>query len=285
MGDDLSMNMVKVFMERQWNFIHLPDLYYHDDGYFLMRFKSHEDKEAVLVKGPYSIRGMPMVLKEWKPDFNMKQDMMRTMPIWIKLPKLPLYLWGERTLDKIGSAIGVPMVTDECTTHKLRVTYARMLVEVDITRKLVEEIALKDKEGKILMQPVQYEWKPKFCDKCQKVGHHYGLGPKKNFWKPKQPKGLVKVDPPIADSVKDNNHSIQVTADQNVAEVTTPTNIILKSRITVEEDEIWTKAKSTVRDRGKLPDHSESSTEVLCSNGFRVLEVLNGPQALDRGPC
>lgn len=161
MGDDLSMNMVKVFMERQWNFIHLPDLYYHDDGYFLMRFKSHEDKEVVLVKGPYSIRGMPMVLKEWKPDFNMKQDMMRTMPIWIKLPKLPLYLWGERTLDKIGSAIGVPMVTDECTTHKLRVTYARMLVEVDITKKLVEEIALKDKEGKILMQPVQYEWKQK----------------------------------------------------------------------------------------------------------------------------
>ncbi|KAG4924085.1 hypothetical protein JHK87_049625 [Glycine soja] len=78
---------------------------------------------------------------------------------------------------------------------------------------------------------------------------------------PKQPKELVKVDPPVTDSVKDNNHSIQVTADQNGAEVTTPTNIILKSRITMEEDEIWTKAKSTVRDRGKLPDHSESSTE------------------------
>ncbi|KAG4933410.1 hypothetical protein JHK87_047412 [Glycine soja] len=37
--------------------------------------------------------------------------------------------------------------------------------------------------------------------------------------------------------------------DQNVAEVTTPTNTILKSRITGEEDEIWSKAKSTVRDK------------------------------------
>ena len=161
LGGDLNMNTIKNFMERNWNFVQLPNLYYHDDGYFLLRFKSHDDMEVVVMKGPYTIRSMPVVLKEWRTDFSLKQDMLRTIPIWIKLPKLPLYLWGERSLNKIGSAIGTPMVTDECTTHKLRVSYARMLVEVDITRKLVEEIAIKDKDGRKMMQPIEYEWRPK----------------------------------------------------------------------------------------------------------------------------
>ncbi|CAK8562815.1 unnamed protein product [Lathyrus sativus] len=55
MGDDLSMNTVKNFMQRMWNFVKMPDLYYHDDGYFLLIFNSQEDKEAVMMKGPYTI--------------------------------------------------------------------------------------------------------------------------------------------------------------------------------------------------------------------------------------
>ncbi|CAK8573596.1 unnamed protein product [Lathyrus sativus] len=54
-GDDLSMNTVKNFMQRMWNFVKMPDLYYYDDGYFLIRFSSQEDKEAYMMKGPYTI--------------------------------------------------------------------------------------------------------------------------------------------------------------------------------------------------------------------------------------
>ncbi|CAK8544929.1 unnamed protein product [Lathyrus sativus] len=54
-GDDLSMNTVKNFMQRMWNFVKMPDSYYHDDRYFLIRFSSQEDKEAVMMKGPYTI--------------------------------------------------------------------------------------------------------------------------------------------------------------------------------------------------------------------------------------
>ncbi|CAK8543756.1 unnamed protein product [Lathyrus sativus] len=63
-GGDLSMNMVKNFMQRMWNFMKMPDLYYHDDDYFLLRFNSQEDKEAVMMKDPYTIRNMPVILKE-----------------------------------------------------------------------------------------------------------------------------------------------------------------------------------------------------------------------------
>lgn len=54
-GDDLSINAIKKFMIKAWMFVTLPDLYYNEEGYFLVRFKSKEERNAVLMRGPYTI--------------------------------------------------------------------------------------------------------------------------------------------------------------------------------------------------------------------------------------
>lgn len=36
LGADMSMHSVKHFMMQNWNFVPLPDMYYHDEGYFLL---------------------------------------------------------------------------------------------------------------------------------------------------------------------------------------------------------------------------------------------------------
>ncbi|XP_058741780.1 uncharacterized protein LOC131614173 [Vicia villosa] len=95
---------------------------------------------------------MPMILKEWRIDFNLKRDLMRTIPIWVKLPQLPLHLWGVKSLNKIGSAIGTPL----------------------------------DVEGRLLKQEVEYEWKPSFCEKFQKLGHQCQAQRKIKQWQPKK---------------------------------------------------------------------------------------------------
>ncbi|XP_058733321.1 uncharacterized protein LOC131604923 [Vicia villosa] len=170
-GANLSMNAVKNYMIRAWNFVALPEMYYNDEGFFILKFRNGDDRDEVLMKGPYTIQNMPMIIMEWRPDFSMAKDMLRTIPIWIKLPNLPLPLWGVNSLGKIGSAVGNPLFTDECTAGKLRVSYARMLVEVDVTQKLCEEISIKDHEGNMRQQKVEFEWRPQYCERCQKIGH------------------------------------------------------------------------------------------------------------------
>ncbi|KAK2448812.1 hypothetical protein QL285_008059 [Trifolium repens] len=86
LGGELSMGAVKQFMIRNWNFVQLPDMFYNDEGYFILRFHSFQDKDAVLMQGPYTIRNMPMLLRDWKPDFSLRRDMLCTVPIWVKLP-------------------------------------------------------------------------------------------------------------------------------------------------------------------------------------------------------
>jgi hypothetical protein len=261
LGSELSMNLVKNYMVKTWNHVQLPDMYFHDDGYFILRFKSMEDRDSVLMNGPYTIRGMPMILKKWKPGFDMKKDMLRTLPIWIKLPKLPLELWGEG-LDKIGSALGTPLMTDECTANKFRVSYARILVEVDITQRLVDEIPIKFKGG-TLKQLVEYEWKPVFCEKCQKFGHNCAVKVHKKVWQPK----------PVPVAPQPEKH-ITVTTPSQGQPTVTPEG----------DDETWTIATKAARPKGKHVVAFETSG-VHCGNDFEALGILKDPSGpFDRGP-
>ncbi|XP_069154420.1 uncharacterized protein [Solanum lycopersicum] len=93
------------------------------------------------------------------------------MPLWVNFPKLPLNCWGVGSLSRIASAIGVPLFADECTTKQTRISYARMLVEVNVTKAIPQKITVVDPNGKTFMQDVELEWRPQYCDKCQKIGH------------------------------------------------------------------------------------------------------------------
>lgn len=48
-------------------------------------------------------------------------------------------------------------MNDKCTTKKLRVSYARVLVEVDVSAELKREITIRDPRGSKLIQKVEYE--------------------------------------------------------------------------------------------------------------------------------
>ncbi|KAL5184132.1 Transposon TX1 uncharacterized protein [Glycine soja] len=250
LGEDLSMNAVKSYMVKMWNFVKLPEMYYHDNGYFILRFNSHDDMDAVLMKGPFTIRNVPLLLKEWKPDFNLQKDMLRTLPLWVKLPKLPLHLWGVKSLNKIGSAIGVPLVTDECTASKIRVSYARILVEVDITKTLVKEVTIKDCEGRKISQGVEYEWRPLYYEKCHKLGHQCKKNDiqKEKQWKPKT-KPLDEAVVANVTAPPDVHTSHEVINETGVTNaVVTPKEDQLKINEEYKGD-IWTRVSKPTRDR------------------------------------
>lgn len=80
-GGNLSMNAMKNYMIKFWNFIQLPELYYKDEGFLIMILKYHKDKDKVFLQGPYTILNMSMFITEWKPDFSMNKDMMCIVPI------------------------------------------------------------------------------------------------------------------------------------------------------------------------------------------------------------
>lgn len=75
---------------------------------------------------------------------------------------------------------GRPASTDDYNGWKLSVSYAKILIEVDVTKlffffdsdvtkHLKKHIMIKDVDGRKSCQLVEYEWFPNLCPKCQQL--------------------------------------------------------------------------------------------------------------------
>lgn len=83
------------------------------------------------------------------------------MPLWVTFLNLVLHLWGRSSLSKIESVVGKAACTYECTSRKLRVSYARMLIDVGVTQERKKFLSIRDADGSRINQEAVYEWVPK----------------------------------------------------------------------------------------------------------------------------
>ncbi|OIS97215.1 hypothetical protein A4A49_22998 [Nicotiana attenuata] len=148
-GSPQFKEMLK-FVYGVWHFASTPQVLIHDEGYFIFKFESAEDRDMVLQNGPYTFNNRPMMLKIWEPDFQMKN------------------------LGRIASSIGTPICTDKLTAQEARVSYARMLIEMDVSQTLPETMLIEVAEGKTREQALSYDWHPSFCHDCLTIGHDTG---------------------------------------------------------------------------------------------------------------
>lgn len=72
----------------------------------------------------------------------------------------------EYDVPMLGSVLGTPLYIDECSTSNSRISFARLLVQMDITRPLSRLIKIPDHHGNVIEQAVEHEWKPEYFKTC-----------------------------------------------------------------------------------------------------------------------
>jgi len=143
----------------------------HSSGWLVFKFPDADSREVVMQKGPFSVFGRPLLLKYMAPDFDFDLKPPLLVPVWVSLPNLPLSCWSARALGKITSIIGRPITTDGLTASKERISFARVMVEIDPSKELKRSIEIQLPSGRIRQQKVVYENEPKFCSMCKILGH------------------------------------------------------------------------------------------------------------------
>jgi len=139
-------------------------------GYFEFTFSSDTDLRMVWASGNVNLKPGVLRLFEWTKDFDMNKQRNTHAQVWIRLMELPQEYWMDRTLREIASAVGTPLIIDNATTKRLYGHYARMLVDMDFSRKMFHEITV-EREGYSFVVEVAYEWLPDFCSHCHNIGH------------------------------------------------------------------------------------------------------------------
>lgn len=101
-----------------------------------------EERDLILRGGPWIVAQRNLMLKPWAPEFYAQEEKVCKVPVWVHLLGLDVQYWSIKGLSKIGSKVGKPIFVDRCTASKARISYACILIEVDVSSDLPHIIHL-----------------------------------------------------------------------------------------------------------------------------------------------
>ncbi|XP_019225902.1 PREDICTED: uncharacterized protein LOC109207438 [Nicotiana attenuata] len=118
LGDTPFARSMDNYVATVWNFVTKPKILYHDKGYYIFKFHTVEDRDLVMHTG------------------------------------LPVGYWSPEALSKLASGVGKPLYTNKFTAELKKISYARALVEADVTQSLPECIEIDTPFGVFQQQEV-----------------------------------------------------------------------------------------------------------------------------------
>lgn len=131
----------------------------HD--FFLIKFDHQEDLDTVLTEGPWIIQDHYLTVQRWQPDFIPAQATINLTLAWISIPGLSMIYYDDNALCAIAFYIGTPVKIDSNMTLATHGKFARVCVEVDLTKPLTGGVML---DGH--WQRVEYEGFHVVCYQC-----------------------------------------------------------------------------------------------------------------------
>ncbi|KAL2937780.1 hypothetical protein RDABS01_021229 [Bienertia sinuspersici] len=198
LGANPPLPVMSGFCNRIWGKKGLDKVSMVGRGLFLVRFNTLEQCHKALTGDPQFFDYKPLIMKQWSPDIELHKENVKTVPIWIRMPNLDLKYWGQGCLHKLGDIIGTTLKVDNVTMNKDRLSYARILVEVELDKELLIISDSRMRKDYLCNKTLNMNGDPHFTV-CKKYGHPSDKCHKqtKKQWQPKlaQDQQQLKVGP------------------------------------------------------------------------------------------
>ncbi|XP_074304746.1 uncharacterized protein LOC141639537 [Silene latifolia] len=192
LGANPPWDIVENYVYNVWEQFGIDKVSFLDNGVFIVKFSKKIGKDALLRSGYYMFDNKPVISKPWVPDMELVKEKVAVVPVWIKLYGIPLKFWGN-CLSKIAGLVGKFVKMDGDTQDKIRLSYARVMVELPMDQELTEKVKFLDESGNLVTVKVEYEWRPISCSSCNGIGHNSAQCRKPDKRRPKAPS--VKAPP------------------------------------------------------------------------------------------
>lgn len=82
-GENPGYNAMRRYITQHWLDVAEPDLFLHEDGYYVIKFQSLSDMHRIFYARPHIIRNRPIILKPWSPDFDLGKEFLIDIPLWV----------------------------------------------------------------------------------------------------------------------------------------------------------------------------------------------------------
>ncbi|GJT92142.1 RNA-directed DNA polymerase, eukaryota, reverse transcriptase zinc-binding domain protein, partial [Tanacetum coccineum] len=145
-GFQMGYREIVGHLKRMWRLYQLEEVIINQ-GMYYFNFKSHEGMQCVIENRPWMLENKPLFVRKWEPGLCMSKLDTSKLPLWVKIYDIPLEAWNVEGISRIASRIDVPIIMDKITTSICekpygRASYARVLVEVDAAKGLVDSVEI-----------------------------------------------------------------------------------------------------------------------------------------------
>ncbi|GAV90955.1 DUF4283 domain-containing protein/zf-CCHC_4 domain-containing protein [Cephalotus follicularis] len=129
-----------------------------------------------------------LAVRKWSKDMVMALEDCKSIPIWVKLTRIPVQYWTKLGLSYITSVLGKPIHMDANTTKRYALSFASVCIDMEATSSFPDNIVLKLDDGTTTNIGVEYPWRPASCTLCKVFDHSNKTCPKaaRREWMPKQ---------------------------------------------------------------------------------------------------
>lgn len=165
-GKKVGYNYLQRKLQTMWRPEAFMNLVALENEYYLVRFHSIDDYKFARDQGPWSILDHYFMVKEWTPNFDPITNKTEKLIVCVRIPCLPIEYFDYEILKKVGEKIGKPISGDHNTGRATRGRFARICVEIDITKPLLTMFKLHKR-----VRHIEYEGSHLVCFECGIVGH------------------------------------------------------------------------------------------------------------------
>ncbi|KAJ4836147.1 hypothetical protein Tsubulata_038857 [Turnera subulata] len=149
------------------------------NDFYLLQFTNEYDYNRVLYDGPWIVADHVLIVRRWQPQFDPDDAIIDKAVVWVQLPKLYQEYYDKEILMRIARRVGKPIKVDEVTLKLSRVKFARVCIEVDLSKPLVSKFRLRRRIWRVV-----YEGLSTVCFSCGRYGHtSEGRGVSRNRWR------------------------------------------------------------------------------------------------------
>ncbi|KAK0573831.1 hypothetical protein LWI29_014219 [Acer saccharum] len=124
-------------LNSQWRLISLGR------GFFQILLNSEEDKAQVWGIGSLHLKPGILRLQPWTQNFNPNTQRTTNAQIWVRFYDLPWEFWHPQILSDMARGVGIPLKFDRATLEGDYGHFARMLIDVDLSKPLPDSIMIE----------------------------------------------------------------------------------------------------------------------------------------------
>ncbi|GAV80177.1 DUF4283 domain-containing protein/zf-CCHC_4 domain-containing protein, partial [Cephalotus follicularis] len=162
---------VREILEREWGQVGHFSFHVVGNGVYLVKFDNGQARDWIMDNGRWDIWGYHLTLRKWSKGMSLTLEDCKSIPVWVKLSKIPVQFLTKMGLSYIASVIGKPLHMDLSTTNRYALNFARVCIDMAASSSFSESIILELEDGSTTTIGVQYPWRPASCTLCKVFEH------------------------------------------------------------------------------------------------------------------